>query len=78
MGSFLLFLDHFIHLFVSGGAGSLLLRAAYPGRGAHAPECGGFPVEHRLSRGGPRAQLLCSLWGLPGSGVKSIDGTTDE
>ena len=31
-----------------------------------------WALEHRLNRCGLEAQLLCSSWNLPGSGIKSV------
>ena len=34
--------------------------------------CGLQALEHRLSSCGARAQLLCSMWDLPGPGLKPV------
>ena len=34
--------------------------------------CGTRALEHRLSSGGARAQLLLSMWDLPGPGIKPV------
>ena len=34
--------------------------------------CGSWALEHRLNSCGPQAQLLRSMWGLPGSGIQPM------
>ena len=34
--------------------------------------CGSQALEHRLNNCGPRAQLLFSMWDLPGSGIEPV------
>ena len=46
--------------------------------GALAPGCEGFSscgaqaLEHRLNSCGAQPKLLCSIWDLPGSGIKPV------
>ena len=46
--------------------------------GALAPGCEGFSscgsqaLEHRLNSCGTQPKLLCSIWDLPGSGIKPV------
>ena len=64
---------------VSGGqvqcAGSFsCCRAQAPGHAGFS-SCGFQTVEHRLSSQGAQAQLLCSMWDLPGSQIKPMSNT---
>ena len=34
--------------------------------------CGSWALEHRLSSGGPWAQLLHGTWDLPGPGIRPV------
>ena len=46
--------------------------------GALAPGCEGFSscgsqaLQHRLNSCGAELKLLCSMWGLPGSGIEPV------
>ena len=41
-------------------------------RRAGFSSCGSWALEHRLSSCGAMAQLLCSMWGLPGPRIKPV------
>ena len=41
-------------------------------RGCGFSSCGSWALRHRPSSCGARALLLCSMWDLPGSGIKPI------
>ena len=47
------------------------LRSPALGR-AGCSSCSSPALEHRLSRSGPRAQLLCGMWNLPRSGIQPV------
>ena len=40
--------------------------------GTQASSCGSWALERRLSSCGTRAQLLCSMWDLPGPGLEPM------
>ena len=53
----------------------LLLLQSTGSRACGLSSCCSWALEHRLSKCGKRAQLLCSMWDRPGSGVKPISPT---
>ena len=51
--------------------GLLLLQSTSSGHSGFS-SCNSRALEHRLSRGGAGAELLCGAWGLPGPGIEPM------